>query len=122
MSHPLTAARLVARRFTRSLAVPVVALSVMAASALAYADGVDVSHWQGSINWSRVKSDGVKFAFMKATEGTGYSDPTLRDQLGGRGAERDLPQRLPLRPAFGRLGRAPGALLRQQGRELQGQG
>jgi GH25 family lysozyme M1 (1,4-beta-N-acetylmuramidase) len=83
VSHPLTAARLVARRFARSLAVPVVALSVMAASAIAYADGVDVSHWQGSINWSRVKSDGVKFAFMKATEGSGYSDPTLKSNWAG---------------------------------------
>ena len=83
MSHPLTPVRLVARRFSRSLAVPVVALSLMAASALAYADGVDISHWQGSINWSRVKHDGVKFAFMKATEGTGYSDPTLKTNWAG---------------------------------------
>jgi lysozyme len=31
--------------------------------------GIDVSHWQGSIDWSRVKAAGVKFAFAKATEG-----------------------------------------------------
>jgi lysozyme len=34
-----------------------------------------VSHWQGSINWSSVKSSGKKFAFCKATEGTTYTDP-----------------------------------------------
>jgi GH25 family lysozyme M1 (1,4-beta-N-acetylmuramidase) len=37
--------------------------------------GIDVSHYQGSINWSSVKSAGVSFAYIKATEGTGYKDP-----------------------------------------------
>ena len=31
--------------------------------------GIDVSHWQGAIDWSKVKAAGVKFAFAKATEG-----------------------------------------------------
>ncbi|AOH54590.1 hypothetical protein ABE28_009535 [Peribacillus muralis] len=35
--------------------------------------GIDVSHWQGSINWGRVAKDGVQFVFIKATEGTKYS-------------------------------------------------
>lgn len=30
--------------------------------------GIDVSHWQGEIDWSGVKSSGVRFAFIKATE------------------------------------------------------
>ncbi|HCT75287.1 MAG TPA: hydrolase [Micromonosporaceae bacterium] len=37
--------------------------------------GVDVSHWQGSINWTSVRSAGVQFAYIKATEGTTYKDP-----------------------------------------------
>lgn len=37
--------------------------------------GIDVSHWQGSINWSAVASDGIRWAYMKATEGTTYEDP-----------------------------------------------
>ncbi|RRN68449.1 LysM peptidoglycan-binding domain-containing protein [Peribacillus simplex] len=35
--------------------------------------GIDVSHWQGVINWDKVAKDGVKFVFIKATEGTSYS-------------------------------------------------
>jgi GH25 family lysozyme M1 (1,4-beta-N-acetylmuramidase) len=37
--------------------------------------GIDVSHWQGTINWPQVLSQGVGFAFIKATEGTSYVDP-----------------------------------------------
>ncbi|MBO0890931.1 MAG: lysozyme, partial [Acidothermales bacterium] len=37
--------------------------------------GNDVSHWQGSINWSTVYSKGARFSYAKATEGTSYRDP-----------------------------------------------
>ncbi|WP_245997734.1 GH25 family lysozyme [Streptomyces armeniacus] len=37
--------------------------------------GIDVSHYQGSINWGSVKSAGIQFAWIKATEGTTYKDP-----------------------------------------------
>ncbi len=37
-------------------------------------DGIDVSHWQGSIDWSQVYGAGYTFAFTKATEGVGYTD------------------------------------------------
>ncbi|TDQ01374.1 GH25 family lysozyme [Labedaea rhizosphaerae] len=37
--------------------------------------GLDVSHYQGSINWATVKANGAKFAWIKATEGTSYHDP-----------------------------------------------
>lgn len=30
--------------------------------------GIDVSHWQGEIDWAKVAQSGVKFAFIKATE------------------------------------------------------
>jgi lysozyme len=36
--------------------------------------GIDVSSYQGSINWSSVHGDGVVFAFAKATEGNYYHD------------------------------------------------
>jgi GH25 family lysozyme M1 (1,4-beta-N-acetylmuramidase) len=35
-------------------------------------DGVDVSHWNGSIDWSAVASDKIGFAIIKASEGTSY--------------------------------------------------
>jgi GH25 family lysozyme M1 (1,4-beta-N-acetylmuramidase) len=36
--------------------------------------GIDVSHWQGSINWTSVKNAGIEFAYIKATEGTSFKD------------------------------------------------
>lgn len=36
--------------------------------------GIDVSHWQGSINWNSVAGSNVEFVWMKATEGTSYTD------------------------------------------------
>src|SRR5258706_1405404 len=33
--------------------------------------GIDVSHYQGSINWTSVKGSGIVFAWAKATEGSG---------------------------------------------------
>lgn len=36
--------------------------------------GIDVSHHQGNINWSGVRSDGVIFAYIKATEGGDFVD------------------------------------------------
>jgi len=34
--------------------------------------GVDVSKWQGSINWPAVAGDGQKFAFIRVSDGLGY--------------------------------------------------
>jgi GH25 family lysozyme M1 (1,4-beta-N-acetylmuramidase) len=39
--------------------------------------GIDVSNWQGHVDWSAVKSSGRLFAFTKATEGTSFVDRTL---------------------------------------------
>jgi lysozyme len=39
--------------------------------------GIDVSHWDGAIDWSKMKADGVEFAFMKATEGLTFVDPNF---------------------------------------------
>ncbi|MGZ3426603.1 MAG: GH25 family lysozyme, partial [Polyangia bacterium] len=33
--------------------------------------GVDVSHYDGTIDWAKVHAAGIDFAFMKATESTG---------------------------------------------------
>jgi lysozyme len=46
-----------------------------AAQSTSYLNGVDVSHYQGTINWSSVKNSGRTFAFAKATEGLTYTDP-----------------------------------------------
>src|SRR5258706_5555779 len=40
--------------------------------------GLDVSHYQGAIDFAKLKAAGYKFAFMKATEGTGYTDEKFK--------------------------------------------
>ncbi|MDE1820429.1 MAG: fibronectin type III domain-containing protein [Euryarchaeota archaeon] len=40
-------------------------------------NGVDVSSYQGGINWNSVASDGIVFAFTKATQGDYYIDSTF---------------------------------------------
>jgi len=59
------------------LAVLVLAVAVAdGAQAATYAKGVDVSHWQGPIQWLQVASASYTFAFGKATEGKTLVDPT----------------------------------------------
>ena len=43
--------------------------------------GIDVSHWQGDINWDLVKNDDISFAYIKATEGVDYIDPKFSINL-----------------------------------------
>ncbi|MET1176930.1 phage tail spike protein [Peribacillus simplex] len=43
--------------------------------------GIDVSHWQGSIDWDKVANDGVQFAILKATDSTTYIDPTFKTNV-----------------------------------------
>ena len=45
--------------------------------------GVDVSSYQGSINWSQAKGAGIDWGYAKATEGTGYQDPTFPGNWSG---------------------------------------
>jgi GH25 family lysozyme M1 (1,4-beta-N-acetylmuramidase) len=45
--------------------------------------GIDVSHYQHEIDWTQVAASGIRFAFQKATEGTGYVDPTYATNRAG---------------------------------------
>jgi GH25 family lysozyme M1 (1,4-beta-N-acetylmuramidase) len=45
--------------------------------------GIDVSHWQGRIDWTAVSTEGVKFAYIKATEATTYTDPSFAANFAG---------------------------------------
>lgn len=45
--------------------------------------GIDVSHYQGQVNWSKVQAAGVAFAFAKATEGVNYTDATFATNWAG---------------------------------------
>jgi len=48
--------------------------------------GIDVSHWQNTVNWPQVAASGVQFAYMKATEGVGYVDPMFSTNYSGSAA------------------------------------
>lgn len=41
--------------------------------------GIDVSYYQGKIDWKTVASEGVTFAFAQATQGASFQDPTFAD-------------------------------------------
>lgn len=41
--------------------------------------GVDVSSYQGTIDWETLASQNIRFAFIKATEGSSYVDPRYEE-------------------------------------------
>ncbi len=43
--------------------------------------GVDVSNYQGLIDWHQLEAQDVSFAFIKATEGSGHVDESARRNL-----------------------------------------
>ncbi len=47
----------------------------MSSSSPSRPSGIDVSHFQGHVDWQAVKAAGCAFAFAKATEGAGVADP-----------------------------------------------
>ena len=42
---------------------------------LANYEGIDVSNWQGNIDYAQVKAAGIEIVYIKASEGTTYKDP-----------------------------------------------
>ena len=66
------------RRIIVRAALALVGVFVIGATsprAEAQLNGIDVSNYQGNVNWVSVKNAGYSFAFAKATEGTTYTDP-----------------------------------------------
>ncbi|WP_188518720.1 glycoside hydrolase family 25 protein [Alsobacter metallidurans] len=45
--------------------------------------GIDVSRWQGEVDWNSVRDAGTKFAFIKATEGGDHLDPAFNRNWAG---------------------------------------
>ncbi|MEU4220446.1 GH25 family lysozyme [Actinoplanes sp. NPDC026623] len=62
-----------------TLATTVTATLTVAASPAQAATtaGIDVSRYQGSINWTSVHNAGIQFAYIKSTEGISYKDPNF---------------------------------------------
>jgi lysozyme len=73
--------------FVRRLAaVLVLAASLSApAGAVTYAKGIDVSHYNGAIDWTQVATASYRFVYAKATEGSTLIDPTYPiNRAGGK--------------------------------------
>lgn len=45
--------------------------------------GIDVSHRNGVIEWDKVAASGVRFAFIKATQGVSFIDPMFASNVQG---------------------------------------
>lgn len=45
--------------------------------------GLDVSGWQGNVDWASVAANGARFAYVKATESTTYTNPYFSQQYTG---------------------------------------
>ena len=45
--------------------------------------GIDVSHYQGTVNWKEVAANGIAFTFVKATGGTSFVDPQFKNNWHG---------------------------------------
>ncbi len=48
-----------------------------------FTNGIDVSHYQGEIDWKKVKASGVIVAYAKAAQGTGSSDNRFAENWAG---------------------------------------
>lgn len=53
------------------------------ATPLATVSGIDVSGHQGNVDWPYWWNNGQRFAYVKATEGTGYTSPYFAQQYNG---------------------------------------
>lgn len=48
-----------------------------------YTQGVDVSSYQGEIDWETLQAQGIQFVFIKATEGNAWVDPRFKKNWKG---------------------------------------
>jgi GH25 family lysozyme M1 (1,4-beta-N-acetylmuramidase) len=103
-------------RLFAALVIALTALLSASASdaATARAKGIDVSNWNGTINWPKVANAGYRFAFGKATEGTAYTDKTYTtNRNGSEAAGLVFGGYHFARPAGGSLARATASGIRQ---------
>ena len=59
------------------------ATGLMQPATSANINGIDVSHWQGTIDWNQVKNSGIAFAYAKASQGTTITDPMFATNVQG---------------------------------------
>ncbi|MFE3502529.1 lysozyme [Kitasatospora sp. NPDC059146] len=57
--------------------------SPLPALAATQTPGLDVASYQGNVDWSTAAANGAQFAYVKATEGTSYTNPYFAQQYNG---------------------------------------
>src|SRR5262245_48071429 len=67
------------QRGSRSMSEP----TTSATPSPVQAQGLDVSHFQGTVDWPQVAQAGYGFAFIKATDGITYTDPMFAQNWAG---------------------------------------
>ncbi len=61
-----------------------ITLAFPASSSTIY-EGIDVSEWQGEIDWEEVKNSGIQIAYIRSSEGNNYVDPdAIRNYNGAK--------------------------------------
>ena len=77
LSLPLTPLHSLSLLFLLLLALPALPLH-----AQSHTRGIDVSRFQGTVNWTKVAADStLKFVYVKATEGSSLRDPNYKTNL-----------------------------------------
>ena len=72
---------------TMATAAIALAVGFSPSQALGRDEGIDVSSFQGSVNWGSVRGAGLTFAWAKATEGVSVTDSTFSGNISnGKGA------------------------------------
>jgi GH25 family lysozyme M1 (1,4-beta-N-acetylmuramidase) len=57
--------------------LPTATIAPTPAPGPAYIEGIDVSNWQGAIDWPAVATAGKRFAYVKASEGVAFVDASF---------------------------------------------
>ena len=68
---------------TLTAGILIATVAATPADAATVTKGLDVSSFQGSVNWTAQWNAGARFAYVKATEGTYYTNPSFAQQYNG---------------------------------------
>ena len=82
--------------------------------------GVDVSRWQGDIDWPKLRSQGANFAYIKATDGGDHLDPMFKTNWRKADGSRAEARRLSLLLLVPHRRRAGRLVHPQRAREVEG--
>ncbi len=64
--------------FLKTLVFLIPFIFIFRVQAQDYIQGIDVSKWQGNINFTQVKNSGIEIVYMRSSVGNSYVDPFFR--------------------------------------------